>query len=122
MRYFSSTNKTTGNDILAFIETRIKESEGEIERIRQELTQNPSPEESSGLKKKLKEAEERLWALKVKIKQRTKKWFGSEESPCWNRSSCFEVGWSQDGQLMEGQNTHHKIYNFTLKKRNVTFS
>ena len=57
-------------------------TEDEIDQIKQMLTQSKSLEEKDVMNKKLKETEERLWKLKVKISHRTKQWIGREESPC----------------------------------------
>ena len=77
-----SPKQTPSNGVLVQIETHIKATETEIEKIRQSLTEDLSPEESNRMNMKLKATEERLWDLKVKISQKTKQWIGREESPC----------------------------------------
>ena len=51
------------------IEKHVEDTEDEIYIIKQMLTQSKSLEERDAMNKKLKETEERLWKIKVKILQ-----------------------------------------------------
>ncbi len=70
------------NSILTQIENHIKQTETELQQLKETLSREKDSAQAEAMRKKLKDTEERLWNMKMKISKNTKQWVGREESPC----------------------------------------